>query len=160
MLVIQSIEKGIVIDHITAGMGAKILNYLDIDTSKHTVAFIMNADSKKYGRKDVIKIKDVVDIDLASLGLIDNKATVNIIENHKVIKKIKLEIPEKVVNIIRCRNPRCVTSIEVNAPHIFHLIDQDNLEYRCEYCDDIVCLKEDGKNEILHKGWLRNKSVK
>lgn len=157
MLVIQSIEKGIVIDHITAGMGAKILNYLDIDTSKHTIAFIMNADSRKHGRKDVIKIKDVVNIDLRNLGLIDTMATVNIIENHKVVKKIKLEIPEKVVNIIRCRNPRCVTSVEVNAPHIFHLIDRENREYRCEYCDDIVCLKGDIKNEILHKGWLSNK---
>lgn len=160
MLVIQSIEKGIVIDHITAGMGAKILNYLDIDTSKHTIAFIMNADSKKHGRKDVIKIKDAVDIDLANLGLIDNMATVNIIEDHKVVKKIQLEIPEKVVDIIRCKNPRCVTSIEVNAPHIFHLIDRDNREYRCEYCDDIVCLKEDKKNEILHKGWFTNKPCK
>lgn len=81
----------------------------------------------------------------------------NIIEDHKVVKKIKLEIPETVTNILLCKNPRCVTSVEQNAPHIFHLIDRDNREYRCEYCDDIVCLQGDGKNEIIPKGWLRNK---
>ncbi|HHX14231.1 MAG TPA: aspartate carbamoyltransferase regulatory subunit [Clostridiales bacterium] len=143
MLVINSIEKGIVIDHITAGLGARILSYLDIDTSKHTIAFIMNAESKKHGRKDVIKIKDVTDVDLANLGLIDPKATVNVIDGHKVIRKIKLEMPETVVNIIKCKNPRCVTSIEANAPHVFRLIDRESQEYRCEYCDDIVSMKEE-----------------
>ncbi|PKM84148.1 MAG: aspartate carbamoyltransferase regulatory subunit [Firmicutes bacterium HGW-Firmicutes-11] len=153
MLVINSIEQGIVIDHITAGLGAKILNYLDIDTSKHTVAFIMNADSKKHGKKDVIKINDVTDIDVADLGLIDPTATVNVIEAHKVVRKIQLSIPEKVINVIKCKNPRCVTSIERNAPHIFHLINEEEREYRCEYCDDIVCMKGDWQNEILRKEW-------
>lgn len=157
MLVINSIEKGIVIDHITAGLGARILNYLDIDTSKYTIAFIMNAESSKYGRKDVIKIKDVVDLDLTDLGLIDPTATINIIENHSVVRKIKLEMPEKVVNIIRCKNPRCVTSVEKNAPHIFHLIDPENREYRCEYCDDIVSMKGDLQHDIMRKEWLRTK---
>lgn len=160
MLVINSIEKGIVIDHITAGLGAKILSYLDIDTSKHTVAFIMNADSKKHGRKDVIKINDVTDIDLANLGLIDPTATVNVIDNHKVVRKIQLEIPERVVDVIKCTNPRCVTSIERNAPHVFHLINRQNREYRCEYCDDIVCMKGEWQNEIMHKEWLRSKPGK
>lgn len=154
MLVINSIEKGIVIDHITAGMGAKILSYLDIDTSKHTIAFIMNAESSKHGRKDVIKIKDVIDIDLTDLGLLDPTATVNIIDEHKVVRKIKLEIPARVVDIIRCKNPRCVTSVERNAPHIFHLINAENREYRCEYCDDIVSMKGDLQNEIMRKGSL------
>lgn len=160
MLNIQSIEKGIAIDHITAGLGATILNYLDIDIANHSIAFIMNADSKKHGKKDIIKIKDVVDIDLANLGLIDPLATVNIIENHKVVRKIKLETPQTVTNIIYCRNPRCVTSVERNAPHIFHLIDEETREYRCEYCDDIVSLKGDIKNELLHKGRIANKSFK
>ncbi|NLY72005.1 MAG: aspartate carbamoyltransferase regulatory subunit [Clostridiales bacterium] len=160
MLVINSIEKGIVIDHITAGLGAKILNYLDIDTSEHMIAFIMNAPSKKYGRKDMIKINDVTDIDLSDLGLIDPKATVNIIEGHKVVKKIRLEIPERVVDVIRCKNPRCVTSIEPNAPHVFVLIDKEEREYKCEYCDDIVSMKGDWQNEIMRKEWLRNKSRK
>jgi aspartate carbamoyltransferase regulatory subunit len=157
MLVINSIEKGIVIDHITAGLGARILNYLDIDTSKYTIAFIMNADSSTHGRKDVIKIKDVVDLNLTDLGLIDPGATVNIIEDHKVVKKIKLEMPEKVVNIIHCKNPRCVTSVEKNAPHIFHLIDRENREYRCEYCDDIVSMKGDWQHDTMRKEWLRTK---
>jgi aspartate carbamoyltransferase regulatory subunit len=158
MLVVNSIERGIVIDHITAGLGARILNYLDIDTSKYTIAFIMNADSPTHGRKDVIKIKDVVDLNLTDLGLIDPNATVNIIEDHKVVRKIKLEMPEKVVNIIHCKNPRCVTSVEKNAPHIFHLIDRENQEYRCEYCDDIVSMKGDWQHDIMRKEWLRTKS--
>ena len=111
MIVINSIEKGIVIDHITAGLGMKILEFLDIDTTKNTIAFIMNAVSNKYGRKDIIKIENVVDVDLAVLGLMDPKATVNIIEHHIIREKIKLELPEKVTNIIKCRNPRCVTSV-------------------------------------------------
>ena len=160
MLVINSIERGIVIDHITAGLGARILQYLDIDTSKHTVAFIMNADSKKHGKKDVIKINDVTDIDLADLGLIDPTATVNVIEGHKVARKIQLTIPETVVDLIKCKNPRCVTSIEAHAPHIFHLIDAAAREYRCEYCDDIVCMKGDFQNEILRKEWAPLRSGK
>lgn len=160
MVVINSIQKGIVIDHITAGLGTRILNYLDIDTSRHTVAFIMNATSKKNGRKDVIKIEDVVDIDLAALGLIDPGVTVNIIEDHLISRKINLEIPKRVVNVIRCANPRCVTSVEGNADHIFHLIDEESREYRCEYCDDIVSMKGDWQNDIMHKEWLRAKPRK
>ena len=151
MLVVNSIERGIVIDHITAGVGAKILSYLNIDTSNHTVAFLMNAESTLLGRKDVIKIKDVLDLDLSELGLLDPNATVNIIENHKVVRKIKLAIPEKVVDIIHCKNPRCVTSIEPNAPHIFHLVDSNRRVYRCEYCDDMVSMEKDGLNELIHK---------
>lgn len=143
MLIINSIEKGIVIDHITRGLGAKILSYLDIDTDKYTIAFIMNAESKKHGKKDVIKIKDVTetDIDLTNLGLIDPTATVNVIENHNVIRKIKLSLPKTIENVIKCKNPRCVTSVERNAVHVFHLIDEETQEYRCEYCDDIVSMK-------------------
>ena len=154
MIVINSIEKGIVIDHITAGLGMKILEFLDIDTTKNTIAFIMNAASNKYGRKDIIKIENVVDVDLAVLGLMDPKATVNIIEHHIIREKNKLELPEKVTNIIKCRNPRCVTSVEINAPHIFHLIDAFNREYRCEYCDDLISMKGEYNNEIIHKQWI------
>lgn len=154
MVLVNSIEKGIVIDHITAGLGTKILNYLDVDTSKHTVAFIMNAVSDKKGKKDVIKIADVTDIDLAALGLIDPDVTVNVIENHMVSRKINLELPETVVNVIYCKNPRCVTSIEPSADHIFHLIDKENREYRCEYCDDIVSMKGEWQNEVMHNEWL------
>jgi len=150
MVVINSIVKGTVIDHITAGLGVKILEYLDIDTSKNTVAFIMNAASSKYGRKDIIKIENVIDIDLTVLGLIDPKATVNIIQDHIIIEKIKLKLPEKVTNIIKCKNPRCVTSVEVNTPHVFHLIDEKNREYSCEYCDELVSMKGKYNYEIIH----------
>lgn len=140
-MLVNSIEKGIVIDHITAGLGAKILEYLDIDMKENTVAFIMNAYSEKHGKKDIVKIQNVTDIDLAVLGLIEPNATVNVIENGKIVKKICLKLPDKVTNVIKCKNPRCVTSVEVNAPHVFHLIDGVNREYRCEYCDDIVSMK-------------------
>lgn len=159
-MVIDSIQKGIVIDHITAGRGTKILSYLNIDTSEHTVAFIMNATSKKAGRKDVIKIEDVTDIDLTALGLIDPSATVNIIENSKIVKKIHLALPETVVNVIRCNNPRCVTSVEPSAPHIFHLINGEEREYRCEYCDEIINVKGEWNHEALHSEWANLRSRK
>lgn len=154
MVVIDSIKNGIVIDHITAGLGMKILEYLDIDTTKDTVAVIMNAVSCKYARKDVVKIENVSDINLAALGIIDPKVTVNYIEDHIIRKKVNLTIPEKVVNTIKCNNPRCVTSIEPGAPQIFHLIDKENREYRCEYCDEIICMKGGYSNEIIHKQWF------
>ncbi|HWQ79600.1 MAG TPA: aspartate carbamoyltransferase regulatory subunit [Anaerovoracaceae bacterium] len=153
MVVIDSIKNGIVIDHISAGLGMKILEYLDIDTTKDPVAVIMNAVSNKYGRKDVVKIENVSDIDLTALGIIDPKATVNYIEDHIIKKKIHLTVPERVVNIIRCNNPRCVTAVEPAAPQIFHLIDKENREYRCEYCDEIICMKGGYSNEIIHKQW-------
>jgi aspartate carbamoyltransferase regulatory subunit len=137
VVVINSISKGIVIDHIRAGCGMRVLAYLNIDASRNTVAFIMNAASEKYGRKDLIKIENITDVDLAVLGLIDHNATVNIIEDHIIVKKIKLRLPETVTDVIKCKNPRCVTSSE-NVPHIFRLVDEGAKEYRCEYCDDIV----------------------
>jgi aspartate carbamoyltransferase regulatory subunit len=137
-MVIDSIAKGIVIDHIKAGYGMKVLKYLNIDTSVNTVALIMNAASKKHGRKDVLKIENITDVDLTALGLVDHNATVNIIENHVIARKIKLRLPDKVTNVIMCRNPRCVTSSESGIPHVFHLVDEASEEYRCEYCDDIV----------------------
>lgn len=154
MVVIDSIKTGIVIDHITAGLGMKILEYLDVDTTSDTVAVIMNAVSNKYGRKDVVKIENVSDVNIAALGLIDPKVTVNYIEDHIISRKIHITVPEKVVNIIRCNNPRCVTSIEAGAPHIFHLIDKENREYRCEYCDDIISMEGGYSNEFIHKQWV------
>ena len=142
-MIVNSIERGIVIDHITAGTGNSILDYLKIDTKKNTIAFIMNATSKKHGRKDLIKIENVTDVDLTVLGLLDPNATVNIIENGKIVKKINLELPKTVTNVIKCKNPRCVTSVERNAPHIFHLMDAQTREYRCEYCDEIVSMKNE-----------------
>lgn len=136
-MIVTSIENGIVIDHITAGLGAQILEYLNIDTSENTIAFIMNAQSQKHGKKDIIKIQNVTDVDLTVLGLIDPNATVNIIKDGKIAEKIKLSLPETVTNVIKCKNPRCVTSVESGIPHIFHLINPETREYRCEYCDEI-----------------------
>ena len=142
-MIVNSIERGIVIDHITAGTGNRILDYLKIDTKKNTVAFIMNATSKKHGRKDLIKIENVTDVDLTVLGLLDPNATVNIIENGKIVKKINLALPQTVTNVIKCKDHRCVTSVERNAPHIFHLMNAQTREYRCEYCDEIVSMKNE-----------------
>ena len=142
-MIVDSIENGIVIDHITAGFGLSVIDQLAVDKGKNTIACIMNASSKKYGRKDLVKIVNVVDVDLAVLGLIDPNATVNIIENGVITKKINLKLPEKVINVIKCKNPRCVTSVEACAPHIFHLMDAEKREYRCEYCDDLVTVMGD-----------------
>ena len=142
-MIVDSIEKGIVIDHIKAGFGLSVIERLEIDKTKNTIACIMNASSKKRGKKDLVKIENVVDVDMAILGLIDPDATVNVIENGKIVKKINLSLPEKVVNVMKCKNPRCVTSVEANAPHIFHLTDGENHEYRCEYCDDLVAVRGD-----------------
>ena len=134
---IEGIANGIVIDHIRAGFGIKVLEYLGVGARGDTIAFIMNAVSKKHGRKDIIKLENIRDLDLTVLGLIDHNATVNYIKDSKIVDKIKLSLPEKVTNVIRCKNPRCVTSIE-QVPHIFHLTDATAGVYRCTYCDDLV----------------------
>jgi len=133
---IKSIANGIVIDHLRAGSGMRVMKHLNIDTSHDPVAFIMNAVSVKHGRKDIIKLENIENVDLTALGLIDHTATVNVIKNHQIVNKIKLSLPEKVTDVIICKNPRCVTSLE-DVPHIFRLVD-DSGKYRCEYCDDIV----------------------
>jgi aspartate carbamoyltransferase regulatory subunit len=137
---VNSINRGIVIDHIRSGYGMKVLSYLGIDTSKDTVALIMNAVSARHGRKDIIKIENLTDVDIAVLGLLDHSATVNVIEDGKIIQKIHLSLPETVKDVIKCKNPRCVTSVEPAIPHIFRLVDEAREEYRCEYCDEIVKL--------------------
>ncbi|NLU07868.1 aspartate carbamoyltransferase regulatory subunit [uncultured Clostridium sp.] len=137
MLTINSIKNGIVIDHIKAGFGMKIYKYLELDKADYSVALIMNAESKKLGKKDIIKIENNLEMDFAVLGFIDPNITINIIKDETIYKKIKLKLPSRIENIIKCRNPRCVTSIEKNVPHIFNLVDEKTGEYRCEYCDQI-----------------------
>ena len=137
MLYIDSIRKGIVIDHIKVGCGFKIFKYLKLDKADFTVALIMNAPSKKYGRKDMIKIENTINIDLRMLGFIDPNITVNIIENEKITEKINLSLPTRVENIIKCKNPRCITSSERYIMHRFILIDGEKGIYKCEYCDHI-----------------------
>jgi len=133
---IEGLANGIVIDHIRAGFGVKVLEYLGAIGKGNTVAFIMNAVSKKHGRKDIIKLENIKDLDLAVLGLIDHNATVNFIKDHTIVDKIKLSLPDKVTNVIRCKNPRCVTSIE-SIPHTFNRVGESQT-YHCVYCDDLV----------------------
>ena len=134
-MIIQGIANGVVIDHIRAGFGMKVLEYLGLGGRGDTVALIMNAVSKKHGRKDIIKLENVTNLDLAIIGLIDHTATVNFIKDNVIVEKKQLSLPEKVTNVIRCKNPRCVTSIE-QIPHTFHLVPETGL-YRCMYCDDL-----------------------
>lgn len=142
MIKINSIEKGIVIDHIKAGHGIKIFNYLGLDKADFCVALIKNAPSCKTGRKDIIKIDNIIDIDFTALGLIDPNITINIIEGERIKEKIKPELPVRVENIIKCKNPRCVTSIERDIDHIFLLVDPEKGQYRCQYCDEVYTLAE------------------
>lgn len=138
MLSINSIKKGIVIDHIHAGLGVKIFDYLGLRDADYTVALIMNAQSKRVGKKDIIKIENVIDLDLSALGFIDPEITVNIIENEKIVEKINLTLPDKVVDVIHCKNPRCITSIERGIRHEFRLVDREKGIYACNYCDHQV----------------------
>ncbi|MCL2720115.1 MAG: aspartate carbamoyltransferase regulatory subunit [Treponema sp.] len=138
MLNIEEIKNGIVIDHIKAGLGIRIYNWLRLDKVPYTVAFVANASSSRSGRKDIIKIDNTISINLDVLGLIDPNLTVNIIENERVTKKIKLTLPQKVENVLICKNPRCISSTEKYLTHVFHLENQDVKTYRCEYCDEII----------------------
>jgi aspartate carbamoyltransferase regulatory subunit len=138
MLNIEEIKNGIVIDHIKAGLGIRIYNWLSLDKAPYTVAFVANATSERCGRKDIIKIDNTISINLDVLGLIDPNITVNIIENERVTKKINLQLPQKVENVLICKNPRCISSTEKYIPHVFHLDNNELRTYRCEYCDEII----------------------
>ena len=137
MLNIEKIKNGIVIDHIKSGQGIRIFNWLGLDKAPYTVAFVLNASSRQLEHKDIIKIDNTIDINFDLLGLIDPNITVNVIENEKITQKIKLKLPEKVENVILCKNPRCITSTEKYIPNIFRLENLEQRTYRCEYCDDI-----------------------
>ena len=140
-LTINSIKKGVVIDHIKAGHGIEMFNYLGLDKADFTVALVINAHSNKLGRKDMIKIENEIDIDFAILGLIDPNVTVNIIKNECICKKIKLTLPSVVEDAIKCKNPRCVTSVENHVTHIFDLVNEEKGIYSCQYCDDLYTIK-------------------
>jgi len=137
MLNIEKIRNGIVIDHIKSGQGIRIFNWLGLDKSPYNVAFVVNANSRRLGRKDIIKIDNTISINFDLLGLIDPNITVNVIEDEIITEKIQLKLPEEVENVIICKNPRCITSTEKYVPHIFHLINPELRTYRCEYCDEI-----------------------
>ena len=134
MLNIDSIENGIVIDHITAGLGMRIYELLELDKLDTCVAIIKNAKSEKYGKKDIIKIEGVMNIDLDVLGFIDDNATVCTIVNGRLASKKKPPLPQHLVNVVSCKNPRCITSVE-NVDQIFVLCDEQAHRYRCQYCE-------------------------
>ena len=134
MLNIASIENGIVIDHITAGRAMRIYELLELDKLDTCVAIIKNAKSEKYGKKDIIKIEGVMNIDLDVLGFMDDNATVCTIVNGKLQSKKKPPLPQKLVNVVSCKNPRCITSVE-HVDQIFTLCDEQSHRYRCIYCE-------------------------
>lgn len=132
---IDTIENGYVIDHITAGNAIKIYKLLKLDNLNCQVALITNAKSTKTKVKDLIKIGKLIDIDFKKIAFIDSNVTVNIVKNDEIIEKKKLELPEKLINVAQCKNPRCITSIERDLDQIFNLTDKENKIYRCEYCE-------------------------
>ena len=132
---IDSIQNGMVLDHIQAGKGMDVYKYLRLDQLDCQVAIIKNARSGHMGKKDIIKIDSPMEVDLDVLGYIDSNITVNVIRNGKRVEKKHVELPRKLVNIIRCKNPRCITSIEQELPHVFRLTDREHGVYRCLYCD-------------------------
>ncbi len=132
---IDSIKNGIVIDHIQAKKGMKIYEALNLQELECSVAIITNAKSKKMGRKDIIKIDKSIDIDLDILGYIDPDITINIVKDDKLINKFHVTKPEKIVNIVKCQNPRCITSVEKQLDQVFILSDKEKQIYRCKYCE-------------------------
>ena len=134
MLNIDSIENGIVIDHITAGRSMWVYDLLELDKLDTCVAIIKNAKSEKFGKKDIIKIEGATDIDLDVLGFIDDRATVCIIRDGKLVEKKRPRLPQKLVNIVSCKNPRCITSVE-QVDQVFYLCDEKAHRYRCRYCE-------------------------
>ena len=132
---IDSIQNGIVLDHITAGKAMQIYYDLGLDKLSCSVALIQKVNSKKMGKKDIIKIDQNMDIDLDVIGYIDPDVTGSIIKDGETIEKKKVDLPKKLVNIKKCKNPRCITAIEKGIPHIFKLTDEKNRVYRCIYCE-------------------------
>ena len=134
-MIIGQIRDGIVLDHITAGKGMDIYKILGLGELDCTVAMIKNADSEKMGKKDIIKIGRVIDLDFAVLGYIDPGITVNIIRDGALAKRERLTLPDRITDVIRCKNPRCITSTEQELRHEFILTDRDKGVYRCVYCE-------------------------
>lgn len=132
---IDTIKNGYVIDHITAGRAMEIYNLLNLQKLECQVALITNAKSKKTKVKDIIKIAELIDIDLNKLAFIDSNITVNVVKNDKIIEKKTLELPEKLVNVHKCNNPRCITSVEKDLEQVFILTDKETSTYRCIYCE-------------------------
>ena len=132
---IDSIQNGVVLDHIQAGKSMDIYRYLHLDQLDCSVAIIKNVRSGRMGKKDIIKIDRVLDLDWDVIGYVDPGITVNIIKDGKLAEKRQLKLPERITNVIRCKNPRCITSVEQELPQIFTLTDEETRTYRCLYCE-------------------------
>lgn len=132
---IDSVKTGFVIDHIGAGNGMKLYSLLHLDDLNCPVAMIRNVPSVKKGKKDIIKIDADIDIDLDVIGYVDPSVTVNVIRNGEIVEKKKISAPEKLTNVLFCKNPRCITSTEADLDHVFRLTDPETKTYRCIYCD-------------------------
>ncbi|MCI8992565.1 MAG: aspartate carbamoyltransferase regulatory subunit [Eubacterium sp.] len=137
MLNVGALQEGFVFDHIQAGMGMEIYNNLNLDKLDCCVAIIKNARSNKMGKKDIIKVECPIDmLDLDILGFIDHNITVNIIKGAEIVEKKRLQLPKEIKNIVRCKNPRCITSIEQELDQVFILTNPEKEIYRCKYCEE------------------------
>ncbi len=136
-MIIGDLKEGIVIDHIPNGKGRALYHYLGLDKLDCQVALIEHADSSKRGKKDILKVGKPIKLNFELLGYFDPQISINVIENNKVVEKIHPELPETVTNIIHCKNPRCISSIEQELPQVFRLTDAETKTYRCIYCDTI-----------------------
>ncbi len=134
-MTIDSIKNGYVIDHIPAGKGMELYKLLKLEQLACPVAIIKNAASGKLGKKDIIKIDGDFSVDLSVLGYIDKGITVNIIRNEQLVEKVRPDLPERMVGVLRCKNPRCITATEQELPHVFRLTDREKGVYRCLYCE-------------------------
>ena len=137
-MIIGQLKDGYVLDHITAGRGMDIYNLLKLGDLDCSVAMIKNADSVKMGQKDIIKIGKLIDLNFEVLGFVDPGITVDVIRDGQRIEKKRLNLPEKLTGVIRCRNPRCITSTEQGLIHEFRLTDRAHKVYRCVYCDTVA----------------------
>lgn len=137
MLNVGKIEEGFVLDHIQAGKSLSLYEHLGLDKLDCTVAIIKNARSEKMGKKDILKVEcDIDKLDLDVLAFIDHNITVNVIKDGEIVAKKALVLPKMIKNVIKCHNPRCITSIEQELPHIFFLADEEKEVYRCKYCEE------------------------
>ena len=137
-MIIGQIKDGIVLDHITAGKGMEVYHLLGLDRLDCHVAIIKNAASGKMGKKDIIKVAETIDIDTDVLGYISSGITINVIHDGKLVEKKTMTLPKKLTNVVRCHNPRCITTTEQELPHIFVLTDENEAEYRCIYCETLA----------------------
>jgi len=137
MLNITGLSEGVVLDHIKAGKSMEIYKYLGLEKMDCQVAIIKNARSTKMGKKDIIKIEGPINnLDLDILGYIDHNITVNIVRDSKIVEKRSLSLPNRLTNVIHCKNPRCITSVEQELPQVFYLADKEKQIYRCQYCEE------------------------